>query len=170
MSLLLRLEVALAKSLWSTSNVRYPRAAASTAVPRPVAPPPITRTSQSAAAVRICLSDSLRFTRFSFRQRGPVCRQTPAHVLQRDLGSFVEFGGAHIPAGRLAQTRHLSADGLVISCQLGDQLLGLRTGAFQDLLRITARRGELAVAVPIDPDGIGRGEDAWCPDPRTGLI
>jgi hypothetical protein len=42
----LRLDVPFAKSSCSTNNTLYPRAAASTATPRPVAPPPITRKSQ----------------------------------------------------------------------------------------------------------------------------
>src|SRR6516225_1107887 len=46
-SLVARLEVPLAKSVFSTSSVRRPREAASSAVPRPVAPPPITKQSQT---------------------------------------------------------------------------------------------------------------------------
>src|SRR5581483_4859889 len=45
-SLVARLEVACAKSPDSTSAVRNPRVAASTASPRPVAPPPTIKTSR----------------------------------------------------------------------------------------------------------------------------
>ena len=46
MSLVLRLEVPLAKSLPSTRSVRYPREAESMAQPSPVAPPPMMSMSQ----------------------------------------------------------------------------------------------------------------------------
>src|SRR5690606_23757716 len=52
-SLVALLDVPLAKSAASISNVRYPRAAASTAVPSPVAPPPITMTSQAAGSFKV---------------------------------------------------------------------------------------------------------------------
>src|SRR5687767_704114 len=64
MSLVLLLEVPLAKSRCSSSAVRYPRFAASTAQPNPVAPPPMMRMSQradlSASASSIRLRSILR--------------------------------------------------------------------------------------------------------------
>ena len=53
MSLLERLDVPAAKSRFSISATVKPRAAASSATPQPVTPPPITRTSKVSAARRV---------------------------------------------------------------------------------------------------------------------
>ena len=91
-------------------------------------------------------------------------------MLERAVDRPLEFNGTHITAGRLAQARGLGGDGLIVLCEFGSQLFRVGARALDDLLRVLAGRGKFAIPVPIDTDGIGGAEDAWLPDPRTGLI
>lgn len=59
--LVLRLEVAFAKSSHSNKATLYPLVTASTATPKPVAPPPITTTSQTLDGSEILDNKSSRF-------------------------------------------------------------------------------------------------------------
>ena len=94
----------------------------------------------------------------------------PLNVVERAVDRPLEFNGTHITAGRLAQARGLGGDGLIVLCEFGSQLFRVGARALDDLLRVLAGRGKFAIPVPIDTDGIGGAEDAWLPDPRTGLI
>src|SRR5688500_11366913 len=60
-SLVDRLEVPLPKSLISSRQHEYPRDAASTATPTPVAPPPMTAMSQGSVRARTRLREVSRF-------------------------------------------------------------------------------------------------------------
>src|SRR4051794_36533596 len=60
-SLVDRLEVPLPKSLCSTRQTEYPRDAASTATPTPVAPPPMTAMSHGQSRASNRASEVLRF-------------------------------------------------------------------------------------------------------------